>query len=70
MRRWKTSQAEGEVKQAITRAGRGGGFILADDYGEIPFQTLDEVLLAISETAHTWGQYPLSWIEKDGKLDG
>jgi uroporphyrinogen decarboxylase len=63
MRRWTAEQAEAEVKRAIARAGRGGGFILADNHGEIPWQVPDEVLLAIGDAVDRWGRYPLDWIE-------
>jgi uroporphyrinogen decarboxylase len=63
MRRWTDEQAEQEVKQAIARAGRGGGFVLADNHGEIPWQVPDQVLLAIRAAVDRWGRYPLDWIE-------
>jgi uroporphyrinogen decarboxylase len=61
MRRWSQAEAEAAVKAAIAAAGPGGGFILSDNHGEIPFQVPEETLLAISEAAHRWGTYPLSW---------
>jgi uroporphyrinogen decarboxylase len=67
MRRWTPAQAETEVKTAIAKAGRGGGFILTDNHGEIPWQVSDDILLAISDAVHTWGHYPLKWIEDDGE---
>lgn len=63
MRRWTTAQAELEVKKAIAKAGRGGGFILSDNHGEIPWQVPDEVLLAIRDAVDRWGLYPLNWLE-------
>jgi len=63
MRRWTAEQAEAEVKRAIAKAGRGGGFILSDNHGEIPWQVPDEVLLAIGDAVERWGRYPLDWIE-------
>jgi uroporphyrinogen decarboxylase len=57
MRRWNSAQAEVEVKKALAAAASGGGFILADNHGEIPWQVEDETLLAISEAMHKWGCY-------------
>lgn len=62
MRKWTQKQAEEIVKDAIAKAGPGGGYILADNHGEIPWQVPDDVLLAISEAVHQWGNYPLNWI--------
>lgn len=61
MRRWTAEQAEAEVKRAIAKAGRGGGFILADNHGEIPWQVPEDVLLAIRAAVERWGRYPLDW---------
>ena len=63
MRRWTPAQAEIEVKRAIAGAGRGGGFVLCDNHGEIPWQVPDEVLLAIREAVDRWGRYPLDWVD-------
>jgi uroporphyrinogen decarboxylase len=59
MRRWSHDEATKIVQHAIKSAAPGGGFILSDNHGEIPFQVPDDVLLAISETVHTFGQYPI-----------
>jgi len=67
MRHWTPEQVESAVKDAIAKAGPGGGFILADNHGEIPWQVPEEVLMNISETARKWGQYPLDWAEDYGK---
>ena len=61
MCRWSSEDAENHVKAVIAKAGAGGGFILSDNHGEIPFQVPDDVLMAISEAAHNWGRYPLNW---------
>lgn len=66
MRRWSPLDAAREVKAAIAQAGPGGGFILSDNHGEIPWQVSDEVLKAISEAAHEWGRYPLTWVNRQG----
>lgn len=60
MRHWTPAQAEQTVKEAISKAGPGGGFILSDNHGEIPWQVPEDVLLAVSEAVHRWGNYPLA----------
>ena len=66
MRRWTPHQAEAEVKAAIAKAGRGGGFVLSDNHGELPWQVPDEVLFAIADARERWGRYPLDWVEEEG----
>ena len=63
MRRWTSDEAEAIVRDAIAKAGPGGGFVLSDNHGEIPWQVPEEVLLSISEAVHKWGRYPLHWVE-------
>ena len=63
MRRWTPADAELPVKRAIAAAGPGGGFILSDNHGEIPFQVADETLLAIRAAVNRWGRYPLDWVQ-------
>jgi len=67
LRRWTPEETEAAVKAAIAGAGPGGGFILSDNHGEIPFQVPEEVLMALSEAVHEWGRYPLDWIEDRGR---
>lgn len=57
MRRWTTEEATENVRKVIEIAAPGGGFILSDNHGEIPFQVSDEVLMAISEAVHEYGVY-------------
>ena len=57
---WDRKKAEETVRRAIEQGAKGGGFVLSDNHGEIPFQVSDEVLKAISEAVHRWGEYPLS----------
>ncbi|MCX5975681.1 MAG: uroporphyrinogen decarboxylase family protein [Coprothermobacterota bacterium] len=64
MRHWTAADAEREVKQAIAKAGKGGGFILADNHGEIPWQVSEGTLSAIADTVRRWGHYPLDWIDE------
>jgi len=63
MRHWTAEQAEENVKSAIAKAGKGGGLILSDNHGEIPWQVPEEVLLSISSAVDRWGRYPLDWID-------
>lgn len=59
MRTWSPEQAENIVRDAIQKGAPGGGFILSDNHGEIPWQVPDEVLHAISDAVRKWGRYPL-----------
>jgi len=59
MRRWTPAMAEAKVKETIENAGKGGGFILSDNHGEIPWQVPESVLLAISRAVRKYGTYPL-----------
>lgn len=63
MRNWTPEQAEAAVKEAIAKAGPGGGFILSDNHGEIPWQVPEEVLMAVSEAVRKWGTYPLKCLQ-------
>jgi uroporphyrinogen decarboxylase len=67
MRHWTEKEAEKAVKDAIAKAGPGGGYILSDNHGEIPWQVPEKVLMAISEAVHKWGSYPLTWTEDYGR---
>jgi uroporphyrinogen decarboxylase len=59
---WSPAEAEAAVKACIAAAGVGGGFILADQHGEIPYYVPEETLHAIVEAARRWGRYPLAWV--------
>lgn len=69
MRRWTPANAETAVKSAIAKAGRGGGFVLSDNHGEIPWQVSEEVLFAIRDAVDRWGQYPLDWVDDWSETD-
>ncbi len=64
MRRWSPEQTERQAKDSIATAAPGGGFILSDNHGEIPWQVPERTLLAISDAVDKWGHYPLEWIER------
>ena len=59
MRRWSSAETQAHVREAIAKAAPGGGFILADNHGEIPFQVPDDVLMELSQAVREWGRYPL-----------
>lgn len=59
MRTWSSSKSAAIVKDLISKAAPGGGFILSDNHGEIPFQVSEETLMTISETVQTFGHYPI-----------
>ncbi|KJU87583.1 uroporphyrinogen decarboxylase [Candidatus Magnetobacterium bavaricum] len=65
MRRWSQADTTRIVKEAIAKAGKGGGFILSDNHGEIPLQVPDDVLYAIADAVKEWGRYPLKWLDDD-----
>ncbi|MHB8763337.1 MAG: uroporphyrinogen decarboxylase family protein [Deferrisomatales bacterium] len=59
MRRWTSADADRAVRDALRAAAPGGGFILSDGHGEIPWQVPDDVLAAISDSVRSHGAYPL-----------
>jgi uroporphyrinogen decarboxylase len=59
MSRWSEDDVARAVKDAVSKAGPGGGFILSDNHGEIPYQVPDKVLLAISKAIREFGRYPI-----------
>ena len=63
MRRWDAASAEAAVKDALARGAAGGGYLLSDAHGEIPFQVPERVLDAVSAAVHRFGTYPLTWCE-------
>jgi uroporphyrinogen decarboxylase len=67
MRHWSKEETENKVRLAIDQAGQGGGFILSDNHGEIPWQVPEDVLMTISESVRRWGSYPLSRIPENGR---
>ncbi len=65
MRRWTPAEAELKVKECIAKAASGGGFILSDNHGEIPYQVPDDVIHSIRRAVDEWGAYPLEWFDAD-----
>ncbi len=57
---WTEAEAQTKVREAIGKAAIGGGFILSDNHGEIPYQVKDETLMAIVESVKRFGTYPIA----------
>lgn len=66
MGNWTKEDTFAHVKKAIAEGAKGGGFILADNHGEIPWQVPEKVLYWLVEAVREYGQYPLQWVEFDG----
>lgn len=64
MANWTKEKAEQEVKRVLFQAGSGGGLLLSDNHGEIPWAVSEEILLAIADAVERWGKYPLKWIDE------
>lgn len=60
MTAWTPAVAEAKVREALALGGPGGGFVLSDAHGEIPFQVPEAVLDAIGDAVRRWGTYPLA----------
>jgi len=60
MRHWDKPECRRQVRRALTAAAPGGGFILSDSHGEIPWQVPEQVLENISEAVREFGRYPLA----------
>ena len=59
MRHWSVEETEAKVKEAILKGAKGGGFILAENHGEIPWFVKDETLFAIRDAVLKYGKYPI-----------
>jgi uroporphyrinogen decarboxylase len=59
MIRWTQQDSEAKVKDAIEKAAKGGGYIMSDNHGEIPYQVPEDIIMNISNSVRKWGTYPL-----------
>lgn len=57
MCRWSKDEAEEAVKCLISKAGKGGGLLISDTHGEVPFQVPEKVLVAIADAVEKYGVY-------------
>lgn len=65
---WSPEEARNAVTDLLLKAAPGGGFILADGHGEIPWQVPDEVLHTISLAVRRYGTYPITSREETSTL--
>jgi uroporphyrinogen decarboxylase len=65
MRNWTQKETINMVRSIIQKVGQGGGFILSDNHGEIPFQVPEFILSTITEAVKNYGTYPLKPIKSD-----
>ena len=59
---WNAGKIEEHIRQLLSKAAPGGGFILSDNHGEIPWQVPEEVLLGISDAVSRFGTYPIQTV--------
>lgn len=55
MRHWTPEETREKIRTIIRVAGRGGGFVISEQHGEIPLQVPEEVLHAIRDAVQTYG---------------
>ncbi|MFP4383192.1 MAG: uroporphyrinogen decarboxylase family protein [Spirochaetia bacterium] len=55
---WSQEEALKNVRDKIQEGAPGGGFILSDNHGEIPFQVSEDTIATVAEAVKTYGQYP------------
>lgn len=56
---WNQEELESHVTNLMEAAGPGGGFILSDTHGEIPWQVPEQQLEKLSMIVRQWGTYPI-----------
>jgi uroporphyrinogen decarboxylase len=59
---WTWEEVDRNVSKAIQEGAPGGGFVLCDNHGEIPFSVSDDTLQHIADAARKYGQYPIRMI--------
>ena len=63
MCRWTPEETRIVVGASIAAAAPGGGFVLSDNHGEIPFQVPDDTLHALMDAARELGTYPIRGLD-------
>lgn len=59
MVRWTEAQTRDIVRETIRIAAPGGGFILSDNHGELPYDVTESTLQVIMDTVRIYGKYPI-----------
>lgn len=60
MPNWTADQVDSNVMRAVKDAAPGGGFVLSDNHGEIPWQVRDETIERIASATRRFGRYPIA----------
>lgn len=58
MRHWSVEETEAQVRLALGKGAPGGGFLLSDNHGEVPWQVPPEVLRALGDALERYGTSP------------
>lgn len=56
---WDSKKTNDTIQNLISKAGDGGGLIISDNHGEIPWQVSEDTLIELSEAVRKFGTYPL-----------
>jgi uroporphyrinogen decarboxylase len=54
---WTPAKAACEVQKCIKSAAKDGGYIIADQHGELPIYVKENILKKIVETTRSFGRY-------------
>lgn len=54
---WDDAKTESEVRRCVAEAAAGGGFIIADQHGDLPFNVPDSVLHKLVTSRDKWATY-------------
>jgi uroporphyrinogen decarboxylase len=57
MSSWTPAKAASEVQKCIKSAAKDGGYIIADQHGELPIYVKESILKKIVETTRSFGRY-------------
>ncbi|HOU32355.1 MAG TPA: uroporphyrinogen decarboxylase family protein [Synergistaceae bacterium] len=57
MRHWSAEETEAQVRLAVAKGAPGGGFILSDNHGEVPWQVPPEVIRGLGDALARHGTY-------------